>query len=53
MTTAYWRRKERLYSIVDSNQDLKKAVLIQVIYNQHNKNFINKSFKQRYENLEH
>ena len=34
MTTAYWRRKERLYSFVDSNWDL-KAVLIQVSYNQY------------------
>ena len=34
MTTAYWRCKERLYSFVDSNWDL-KAVLIQVSYNQY------------------
>ena len=34
MTTAYWRCKERLYSIVDSNWDL-KAVLIQVSYDQY------------------
>ena len=57
MTTAYWRHKERLYSFVDSNWDL-KAVLIQVSYDQY------KSFRatelqaselrtQRYENTEH
>ena len=34
-TTAYWRRKERLYSFVDSNWDLKAVVLIQVSYNQY------------------
>ena len=50
-TTAYWRRKERVYSIVDSNWDLKQVVLIQVIYNQYKEL---QSFKtQRYENLEH
>ena len=36
MTTAYWRHKERLYSFVDSNWDLKQAVvLIQVSYDQY------------------
>ena len=38
MTTAYWRRKERLYSFihfVDSNWDLKAVVLIQVSYDQY------------------
>ena len=35
---------------MDSNWDLKQAVLIQVIYNQHKEL---QSFKQRYENLEH
>ena len=47
MTIAYWRHKERLYSIVDSNQDLKQAaVIIQVSYNQHNKDFrASKSFR--------
>ena len=35
-TTAYWRRKERLYSFVDSNWDLKQeVVLIQVSYDQY------------------
>ena len=57
MTTAYWRCKERLYSIVDSNRDLKQAavVLIQVSYDQHNKSFRASELqrKQRYENLEH
>ena len=50
MTTAYWRHKERVYSTVDSNWDLKQAVLIQVIYNQYKEL---QSFKQRYKNLEH
>ena len=34
-TTAYWRCKERLYSFVDSNRDLKAVVLIQVSYDQY------------------
>ena len=34
-TTAYWRCKERLYSFVDLNWDLKAVVLIQVSYNQY------------------
>ena len=33
--TAYWRRKERVYSFVDSNWDLKAVVLIQVSYDQY------------------
>ena len=46
MTTAYWRRKERLYSFVDSNWDLKAVVLIQVSYDQYTE-------LQRYKNTEH
>ena len=44
---------------VDSNWDLKEAVLIQVIYNQHTQSFRAtelkelQSFEQRYENTEH
>ena len=65
MTTAYWRCKERVYSIVDSNWDLKQAVLIQVVYNQYKElqkqelqsfretEKQKETEKQRYENLEH
>ena len=50
MTTAYWRCKERLYSFVDSNWDLKQAVvLIQVSYDQ----YTELQELQRYENTEH
>ena len=38
---------------MDSNWDLKQAVLIQVIYNQYKELQSFKSSKQRYENLEH
>ena len=58
-TTAYWRRKERLYSFVDSNWDLKAVVLIQVSYDQYKSFRATQSFRaselrtQRYENIEH
>ena len=54
MITAYWRCKERVYSLVDSNRDLKQAaVLIQVTYNQYKELQSFKASKQRYKNLEH
>ena len=53
MTTAYWRCKERLYSNCGLKLGLEKqAVLIQVIYNQHNNKSFRETEKQRYENLE-
>ena len=44
MTTAYWRCKERVY-FDGLETGLEKAVLIQVIYNQHNKSFKNRGMK--------
>ena len=44
--TAYWRRKERLYSLfVDSNWDLKAVVLIQVSYDQYKSFRATQSFR--------
>ena len=54
MTTAYWRCKERVYSIVDSNQDLKQAVLKPSQLRPTQRASELQSFRiQRYENLEH